>query len=116
MLSVLLKSRQMELPHDRFERFVRGSLGLTENEIKRLYARILLAGGDISGLEHQDLWQRLRRELDSRPSFDIIVRWVKAHTTDDDIAAGIITPRDKRLNDGADDLAKGGAREHHGPE
>ena len=48
LLAVLLKSQQIELPADRFERFVKGSLGLTEQEIKRLFARILLGGGRFS--------------------------------------------------------------------
>lgn len=45
LLGLLLKSQNIEVPPALFERFVRGSLGLTEREIKRLYARILLAGG-----------------------------------------------------------------------
>jgi hypothetical protein len=45
LLAALLKQQQIELPADRFERFVKGSLGLTEQEIKRLFARILLGGG-----------------------------------------------------------------------
>jgi SpoVK/Ycf46/Vps4 family AAA+-type ATPase len=45
ILAVLLKSQSLKVPNERFERFVRGSLGLTEAEIKRLYARILIGGG-----------------------------------------------------------------------
>ena len=45
LLGLLLRSQRLEVPADLFERFVKGSLGLTEREIKRLYARILLSGG-----------------------------------------------------------------------
>jgi SpoVK/Ycf46/Vps4 family AAA+-type ATPase len=63
VLSVLLKSRRMELPRDRFERFVRGSLGLTENEIKRLYARILLAGGRFTDDDLVELIEEKRHAI-----------------------------------------------------
>lgn len=45
LLQALARAEGLDLPPDRFEQFVAGSLGLTEREIKRLYARILLAGG-----------------------------------------------------------------------
>jgi len=48
LLGLLLRSQNLDIDPDLFERFVRGSLGLTEREIKRLYARILLAGGRFS--------------------------------------------------------------------
>ena len=65
ILAVLLKSQKLAVPKDRFERFVRGSLGLTEAEIKRLYARILLGGGrfddsDLTALVHEKR-QAIRR-------------------------------------------------------
>lgn len=44
LLRVLLRRQELELAPERFERFVQSSLGLTEKEIKRSYARILLAG------------------------------------------------------------------------
>ncbi len=63
LLRVLLKARQIELPTDRFDRFVRGSLGLTENEIKRLYARILLAGGRFTDDDLHTLVDEKRRVI-----------------------------------------------------
>ncbi len=45
ILRALLDRRGIAVPPERFDRFVKGALGLTEREIKRLYARILLAGG-----------------------------------------------------------------------
>ncbi|NOY26401.1 MAG: AAA family ATPase [Oligoflexia bacterium] len=45
LLGALTKAEGLDLPTERFDQFVGGSLGLTEREIKRLYARILLAGG-----------------------------------------------------------------------
>lgn len=63
ILAVLLKSRRLELPRDRFERFVRGSLGLTENEIKRLYARILLGGGRFTDTDLHELIQEKRNAI-----------------------------------------------------
>ncbi|MFN7142384.1 MAG: AAA family ATPase [Myxococcota bacterium] len=44
LLALLLMSRKIELPADRFEHFVTASLGLSEKEIKRAYARVLLDG------------------------------------------------------------------------
>jgi len=63
ILSVLLKSRRLDLPRDRFERFVRGSLGLTENEIKRLYARILLSGGRFTDDDLAELIEEKRHAI-----------------------------------------------------
>jgi len=63
VLKVLLKSRRIELPSDRFARFVRGSLGLTENEIKRLYARILLAGGRFTDSDLDQLIEAKRHAI-----------------------------------------------------
>jgi AAA+ superfamily predicted ATPase len=45
LLQTLLKSQNLELDPDLAEAFVKGSLGLTEREIKRLYSRVLLGGG-----------------------------------------------------------------------
>jgi SpoVK/Ycf46/Vps4 family AAA+-type ATPase len=44
LLEVLCAAQKIELEPNLFERFVRGSQGLTEEEIKRLYSRILLSG------------------------------------------------------------------------
>ncbi len=52
LLAALVKSESIDLPSDRFWRFVDGSLGLTEGEIKRLFARIVIAG---SGFSEADL-------------------------------------------------------------
>ncbi len=44
LLALLLLAQQIEIPAERFEAFVTASLGLTEKEIKRAYARVLLDG------------------------------------------------------------------------
>lgn len=44
LLALLLKSQKIELPVERFDQFVTASLGLTEKEIKRAFARVLLDG------------------------------------------------------------------------
>ncbi len=45
LLKVVLKRQGVKLTDTLFERFVRSSLGLSEKEIKRTYAQILLQGG-----------------------------------------------------------------------
>jgi len=52
LLAALVKAEGIELPPERFWRFVDGSLGLTEREIKRLFARIVMSG---NGFEEEDL-------------------------------------------------------------
>ncbi|MFZ5479682.1 MAG: AAA family ATPase [Myxococcota bacterium] len=44
LLGLLAMSQKLEIPGDLFEQFVTASLGLTEKEIKRAYARVLLDG------------------------------------------------------------------------
>lgn len=44
LLAVLLAKQGIAPPPDRFEQFITASLGLTEKEIKRAYARMLLEG------------------------------------------------------------------------
>lgn len=48
LLATLLNAENIDLPSDLFWRFVDGSLGLTEREIKRLLARIVMAGDGFS--------------------------------------------------------------------
>ena len=52
LLAALLKAQAIEVPTDRFWRFVDGCLGLTEREIKRLLARIMMVG---NGFAESDL-------------------------------------------------------------
>ena len=52
LLRVLCDSQSIEIEPELFERFVQGSLGLTEEQIKRLYNRILLGG---KGFSESDL-------------------------------------------------------------
>ncbi|MFT4978285.1 MAG: hypothetical protein ACI8S6_004193 [Myxococcota bacterium] len=65
LLSVLLKSRHIRLPDALLDRFVSGALGLTEDEIKRLFARILLEGDNFSesdlALQIEEKRQAIRR-------------------------------------------------------
>ncbi len=63
LLTVLLKNQQIEVPPERFERFVKGSLGLTEHETKRLYARILLGGGRFTDDDLQSLIEEKRQAI-----------------------------------------------------
>ena len=51
-------------------------------------------------------------ELLSR-EHDVIVTWVKGHTTEMDVTRGRTTREDKDGNDGADKLAVAGAATHH---
>jgi hypothetical protein len=51
LLATLLKAEKVELPSDLFWRFVDGSLGLTEREIKRLFARIVMTGAGFSAAD-----------------------------------------------------------------
>lgn len=44
LLALLLRGQKIEVPADLFEQFVTASLGLTEKEIKRAYARVLVGG------------------------------------------------------------------------
>ena len=48
ILSFVAQSHQLSLPAERFQRLVRGALGLTEEEIKRMYNRILLSDPQMS--------------------------------------------------------------------
>jgi hypothetical protein len=52
LLAALLKAQKLEVPTGLFWRFVDGCLGLTEREIKRLLARIMMIG---SGFSEEDL-------------------------------------------------------------
>ena len=65
LLGVLLKSRQIRLPGALHDQFVTGALGLTEDEIKRLFARILLEGDNFAesdlALEIEEKRQAIRR-------------------------------------------------------
>lgn len=63
LLSILLRSQKLELDADLFERFIKGSLGLTEREIKRLYARILLAGGSFHERDLPSLAEEKRQVI-----------------------------------------------------
>ena len=63
LLQVLLRSQKITIPPDREERFVRGALGLTEEEAKRLYARILLSGGGFSEDDVRELVEEKRQVI-----------------------------------------------------
>ena len=62
--------------------------------------------------DHADLWNCLAHELSMRAS-KVTVSWVKGHATSVDVLRGRSTEEDKRGNDGADELARAGARMHH---
>jgi len=62
--------------------------------------------------DHADLWNKLAMALQSRAT-DVSVTWVKGHAKLIDVVRGRTTEEDKRGNDGADELARAGARMHH---
>jgi SpoVK/Ycf46/Vps4 family AAA+-type ATPase len=51
LLAVLAQARKLEIERDLFEQFVTASLGLTEKEIKRAYARVLLDGSGFAAAD-----------------------------------------------------------------
>jgi hypothetical protein len=63
LLATLEQRHKLEIPPDRREAFIRGSLGLTEREIKRLYARILIGGGGFGEDDLQALSDEKRRAI-----------------------------------------------------
>eukprot|EP00660_Eupelagonema_oceanica_P019587 gene19587-biopygen10791 len=65
--------------------------------------------------EHVDLWRRLDRELSDAARGAVRFRWVKAHASEADVAAGRVARADKVGNDAADALAVAGAALHGVP-
>ena len=63
LLAALVKAEGIDLPTERFWRFVDGSLGLTEREIKRLLVRIAMSGGGFSEEDLRTLVQEKRQAI-----------------------------------------------------
>jgi AAA+ superfamily predicted ATPase len=63
LLGTLLKSQNLEIDPELAESFVKGSLGLTEREIKRLYSRVLLAGGGFGEADLSKLVEEKRQAI-----------------------------------------------------
>ncbi|MEC9390886.1 MAG: AAA family ATPase [Myxococcota bacterium] len=63
LLAALLKAQKIDVPTDRFWRFVDGCLGLTEREIKRLLARIMMASGGFSEADLAALVEEKRQVI-----------------------------------------------------
>ncbi len=63
LLASLVKAEGIDLPTDRFWRFVDGSLGLTEREIKRLLVRIAISGDGFSEDDLRTLVQEKRQAI-----------------------------------------------------
>ena len=63
LLAALLKAQKIDVPTDRFWRFVDGCLGLTEREIKRLLARIMMASGGFSETDLAALVEEKRQVI-----------------------------------------------------
>jgi AAA+ superfamily predicted ATPase len=63
LLQTLLKSQNMEMDPDLAEAFVKGSLGLNEREIKRLYSRVLLSGGGFGEADLSKLVEEKRQAI-----------------------------------------------------
>eukprot|EP00929_Paragymnodinium_shiwhaense_P032311 TRINITY_DN17930_c0_g3_i3.p1 TRINITY_DN17930_c0_g3~~TRINITY_DN17930_c0_g3_i3.p1 ORF type:complete len:600 (+),score=98.39 TRINITY_DN17930_c0_g3_i3:192-1991(+) len=67
---------------------------------------------DVSKWDHAKYWRRLVAALTTTPwRWDI--RWVKAHTTQEDVDAGVISQEDKTGNDRVDDMAREAAQAAH---
>lgn len=67
----------------------------------------------LDGLEHQDLWRRLGAAMDKLCSaVKVDVEWTPGHTSVEDVLAGKVTATQRCLNNGADLMAKQGARAH----
>jgi hypothetical protein len=67
LLAVLLRAQNLSIPPDRFERFVKGSLGLSEDEAKRLFARILIGGRGFSEDDVGELVEEKRLAIRRSP-------------------------------------------------
>ncbi|MGB0640803.1 MAG: AAA family ATPase, partial [Myxococcota bacterium] len=63
LLATLVKAEGLELPPERFWRFVDGCLGLTEREIKRLLARIVMSGDRFSENDLHALVEEKRQSI-----------------------------------------------------
>ena len=63
LLAALLKAQKIEVPTERFWRFVDGCLGLTEREIKRLLARIMMTGGGFTETDLGALVEEKRQAI-----------------------------------------------------
>ncbi len=61
LLALLLKSQRLEVSTDLFESFVTASLGLSEKEIKRAYARVLVDGKRFSSSDVELLIEEKER-------------------------------------------------------
>lgn len=63
LLAALLKAQKIDIPTERFWQFVDGCLGLTEREIKRLLARIMMSSGGFSNTDLQALVEEKRQVI-----------------------------------------------------
>jgi SpoVK/Ycf46/Vps4 family AAA+-type ATPase len=63
LLAALIKAEGLDVPSERFWRFVDGSLGLTEREIKRLLVRIANSGGGFGDDDLRTLVQEKRQAI-----------------------------------------------------
>jgi len=63
LLKVLLRRQGIEMRKELLERYVQTSLGLTEREVKRAYARILLGGGRFSEEDLSTLVEAKRQAI-----------------------------------------------------
>ncbi len=63
LLGALVKAQKLDVPTGLFWRFVDGCLGLTEREIKRLLARIMMAGGGFSEDDLKALVEEKRQAI-----------------------------------------------------
>ncbi len=73
LLALLLNSQKIDLAPDQFEHFVTASLGLSEKEIKRAYARVLLVGTAFSPADLNLLLEEKARLLRKSRHLEFVV-------------------------------------------
>jgi AAA+ superfamily predicted ATPase len=84
VLAALVKAEGIEVPGDRFWRFVDGSLGLTDQEIKRLFVRIVMSG---DGFSEADLGSLVEEKSQAIRRSRFLEFWNTAER--DDIVGGM---------------------------
>jgi ribonuclease HI len=78
--------------------------------------QLLEHDGDPRRLEHSDLWLRAQKAIDSINDIGAIdISWAPGHVNDVDTGDDADKVMRKKLNDGADDAAKQGAKKHAFP-
>ena len=95
LFHTLLRGEGLEIDLDLFERFVKATLGLTEEEIKRVYAKVLLQCGEFTEAQLRDVIAEKRQiihrskylefhdlslSIDDVGGLDNLKQWLAART------------------------------------